>query len=153
MLIANIFGLTANYFIIMPDFKAFRKRNNLTQEDAANYFGCTQGFISQIEKGVRPIPVDFISRAIGNNSWDASDLAGEGEMLKKPEPPTVAPAMSDTDFITMPRSVWKVIEDQAASLRTKDEQVGEVIAMLKEQIKKRDIADDSSHAAPRAAQG
>lgn len=48
----------------MFDFKEFRKINKLTQEQASGYFGCTQGFISQIEKGVRPMPDEFIKKNI-----------------------------------------------------------------------------------------
>lgn len=47
----------------MYDLKLFRKENNLKQEEAAKYFGCTQAFISQIELGNRPIPDNFISKA------------------------------------------------------------------------------------------
>lgn len=46
----------------MIDLKTFRKSNKLTQEEAAGYFGCTQAFISQIERGERPIPENFISK-------------------------------------------------------------------------------------------
>lgn len=47
----------------MADLKRFRKENNLTQIGAAEYFGCTQGFISQIERGERPIPDSFVEKA------------------------------------------------------------------------------------------
>lgn len=60
----------------MPDFKEFRKANNLTQKDAADFFGCTQGFISQIEKGFRPIPLEFISKATSAMKWDTTALTG-----------------------------------------------------------------------------
>jgi transcriptional regulator with XRE-family HTH domain len=46
----------------MFDLKHFRKINGLTQEEAAVYFGCKQAFISQIERGDRPIPEGFISK-------------------------------------------------------------------------------------------
>ena len=45
----------------MIDLKQFRKINNLTQEQAGNYFGCTQAFVSQIELKKRPVPDYFIS--------------------------------------------------------------------------------------------
>lgn len=45
----------------MFDLKRFRKDNNMKQADAARYFNVTQGFISQIENGSRPMPNDFIS--------------------------------------------------------------------------------------------
>lgn len=46
----------------MFDFKNFRQLNNLTQKAAAIYFNVTQAFISQIEKGTRPVPEAFISK-------------------------------------------------------------------------------------------
>jgi len=46
----------------MYDLKDFRKDNNLTQNEAAIYFGVTQSFISQIERGERTIPDTFISK-------------------------------------------------------------------------------------------
>lgn len=59
----------------MFDFKEFRKINKLTQEQASGYFGCTQGFISQIEKGVRPMPDEFIKKILANKEWDTSMLS------------------------------------------------------------------------------
>jgi transcriptional regulator with XRE-family HTH domain len=35
----------------MFNIKEFRKLNNLTQTQIAEYFGCDQAFISQIENG------------------------------------------------------------------------------------------------------
>lgn len=67
----------------MPDFKEFRRMNNLTQKDAADFFGCTQGFISQIEKGFRPIPLEFISKATSALKWDTSALIGGGNDANK----------------------------------------------------------------------
>ena len=59
----------------MIDFKAFRKVNSLTQIELAEFFGVGQGFISQIEKGDRPIPKEYISKLLANpNGWDVSML-------------------------------------------------------------------------------
>lgn len=58
----------------MADFKAFRKDNNLSQIKAAEYFGCNQSFISQIERGNRPIPETFIEKAKGDISINATNL-------------------------------------------------------------------------------
>lgn len=46
----------------MFDIKLFRKENNLTQQDLANYFGCKQSFISGIERGNEKIPDSYISK-------------------------------------------------------------------------------------------
>lgn len=58
----------------MADLKRFRKENNLTQIGAAEYFGCTQGFISQIERGERPIPDSFIEKAKSDNAIISANL-------------------------------------------------------------------------------
>lgn len=58
----------------MADFKAFRKDNKLSQIEAANYFDCTQSFISQIENGSRPIPTTFIEKVKSNISMNANNL-------------------------------------------------------------------------------
>lgn len=99
-----------------------------------------------------------------NRNWL---LTGEGEMIKKPEPPTEAPAQNVSDNVSIPREAWEVIRDQAASLKAKDEQMNEmiagfkekdrqindVIAMLKDQIKKGEDVGDQRHAAPGAVLG
>ncbi|WP_373176840.1 helix-turn-helix domain-containing protein [Bacteroides uniformis] len=58
----------------MTDFKAFRKDNKLSQIKAAEYFGCNQSFISQIERGNRPVPEAFIEKAKGDISINATNL-------------------------------------------------------------------------------
>lgn len=63
----------------MADFKRFRKVNDLTQEQAADLFGVSQAFISQIEKGLRPIPSEFISKISGSESLDSSMLLPDYE--------------------------------------------------------------------------
>ncbi len=54
------------------DFKAFRKANKMTQQELADYLGVGQGFISQIEKGNRPVPERFISELLADESKDSS---------------------------------------------------------------------------------
>jgi transcriptional regulator with XRE-family HTH domain len=59
----------------MFDLKAFRKINSITQVDLADYLGVGQGFISQIEKGSRPLPKENISKLLANPyGWDVSML-------------------------------------------------------------------------------
>lgn len=62
----------------MIDLKAFRKANSITQNDLAAFMGVGQGFISQIEKGDRPLPKEYISKLLANEfGWDTSMLQGE----------------------------------------------------------------------------
>ena len=67
----------------MPDFKSFRKDNKLSQVAAANYFNCSQGFISQIEKGIRPIPDTFIKKAQEDISINANSLVTDINSTKE----------------------------------------------------------------------
>lgn len=77
----------------MPaDFKEFRLLNKLTQKDIAQYLGCTQGFISQIEKGLCAIPPSFITKILENNKWDAGLLLEEHSTA--------------SDTISIPREVF-----------------------------------------------
>ena len=67
----------------MIDLKAFRKVNSLTQTELAYFFGVGQGFISQMEKGGRPIPREYISKLLANQyGWDTSILEQEEELMR-----------------------------------------------------------------------
>lgn len=66
----------------MFDFKAFRRINKLTQKGAAELFGVSQAFISQIEKGIRPIPSNFITRI--NEKVEFSDIPTGFEPISVP---------------------------------------------------------------------
>ena len=75
----------------MIDLKAFRKANHLTQIDLADYLGVGQGFISQIEKGDRPIPKESISRLLANpHEWDISMLTENQPEIPAEEKPMVS---------------------------------------------------------------
>ena len=124
------------------DFKRFRRVNKLTQAEIAAFLGCTQGFISQVEKGISALSPEFISIILANPDWDTSMFASDGEMLKntssqKEEEVTVAE--NAATMITIPQSVWAVIENQAASLKArdeslkiKDEQMNRLITQIEE---------------------
>ena len=57
------------------DLKAFRKANSISQVELAEYLGVGQSFISQIEKGNRPMPKEYISTILANTyGWDTSML-------------------------------------------------------------------------------
>ncbi len=55
----------------------------MTQADIAAFLGCTQGFISQVEKGVSTLSPEFISIILANPDWDTSMFTGDGGMLKE----------------------------------------------------------------------
>lgn len=108
----------------MIDLKAFRKANHLTQIDLAEYLGVGQGFISQIEKGDRPLPKEYISRLSANpHNWDTS-------MLIEVESETPAPSQGGQDS-----AVVKLLKEQNAELQAKidllNQQIGKLRALLK----------------------
>lgn len=77
----------------MDTIKNFRKCNKMSQVALAEYLNVTQGFISQMEKGLCPIPDWVISKLMENtNNWDASMLIetqsrdSEPELVAEPKP-------------------------------------------------------------------
>src|ERR1035437_4943883 len=52
----------------MFDLKRFRLDNKMSQNAVANYFGCDQSFISQIERGIRPMPDGYMSKIEADKS-------------------------------------------------------------------------------------
>lgn len=54
------------------DLKRFRKANNISQSELAAYLGVGQSFISQIEKGIRPFPKEYISKLTAHPKWNDS---------------------------------------------------------------------------------
>lgn len=59
------------------DLKEFRRANNMTQKSLAEYLGVGQGFISQIEKGDRPLPDKYINKILSDETVDSSMVYGE----------------------------------------------------------------------------
>lgn len=58
----------------MLDFKRFRRDNKMTQVQAAEYFGFTQAFISQMERGESKIPEDLLDKIKADVSLNKSFL-------------------------------------------------------------------------------
>ena len=48
------------------DLKAFRKENGVSQQELANYLGVGQGYVSQMERGERPIQKAIIEKIKAN---------------------------------------------------------------------------------------
>lgn len=56
------------------DIKEFRRKNNLTQKELADYLGVTQAFISNMEAGRDKVPDRYISKILGNPNFDTSAI-------------------------------------------------------------------------------
>lgn len=107
----------------MIDLKAFRKANHLTQIDLADYLGVGQGFISQIEKGDRPLPRESISRILANPyNWDVSMLT---EQARDSKPELVAeyrPHLSDVEIL-----LREMLAEERARVDALQERINELI--------------------------
>ena len=122
----------------MDTIKTFRKCNKISQVALAEYLNVTQGFISQIEKGICPIPDWVISKLLENtNRWDTSMFEDN------PQPELVA------ETIPQLSSVEALLRDMLAEKEAKIDALNEIIwelkaenARLTEQlrIKKGDVA-------------
>ena len=51
------------------DLKAFRKANGVNQQELADYLGVGQGFVSQMERGGRPVPKSIWEKIKSNPDW------------------------------------------------------------------------------------
>lgn len=67
----------------MFDLKAFRKANKISQQELAEYLNIGQGFVSQMERGDRPIPKPILEKIMDNPEWSVviDTLENRGEII------------------------------------------------------------------------
>ena len=107
----------------MVDYKAFRKANNLTQGDVADYLGCKKAFICQIEKGLRPMPQPMYSKLLHNtNGWSIAELSDGAESIAEEQ------TTDTTDEAVVITS--QVLEEMTASRQLAEQ----ALAMVQEQL-------------------
>lgn len=102
----------------MFDLKEFRKINKLTQIQLAEYFGVTQAFVSQIEKGDRSIPDEYISKIKADGIYEMPS----GTKKEKPS--------SNNNSLEI---LAKAIETLSESEKTNTKNIQELIAQGREQ--------------------
>ncbi len=74
------------------NLKAFRKANGINQQELAEYLGIGQGFVSQMERGDRPIPKPILEKIMGNPKWTIviDTIENNGEINIQAESPKKA---------------------------------------------------------------
>ena len=97
--------------------------------ELSEIMGYTKSSFSQIVNGKVPLSDKFISKLCSldeniNLVWVQS---GEGEMF-------IEHNLNSEQDVTIPASVWSVIQRQAQSLSSRDRQIEDLIALLKEQV-------------------
>lgn len=100
-----------------------------SEKEIAERLGYTKSSFSQIVNGKVPLSDKFISKLCSldeniNLVWVQS---GEGEMF-------IEHNLNSEKDVTIPASVWSVIQRQAQSLSSRDRQIEDLIALLKEQV-------------------
>lgn len=100
-----------------------------SEKEIAERLGYTKSSFSQIVNGKVPLSDKFISKLCSldeniNLVWVQS---GEGEMFLEDN-------LNSEQDVTIPASVWSVIQRQAQSLSSRDRQIEDLIALLKERV-------------------
>ena len=123
----------------MIDFKRFRLDNKMTQKDAAKYFGVSQAFISQIEKGVRPVPDDFISKIKADKNFL---IIEHGAAMNYGD--------ENAEIITISKQAWELIQKQAQIILSQQSDSSSLIRTIENlslyAVGKQDIADNAHSA-------
>ena len=98
------------------------------ERELAEKLGYTKSSFSQIVNGKVPLSERFVQKlaSVDRNINEVWIMTGEGNMLNSVE--------AGTSVVTIPANVREVIQTQAESLKSKDKQIDELVALLKQQI-------------------
>ena len=98
------------------------------ERELAEKLGYTKSSFPQIVNGKVPLSERFVQKlaSVDRNINEVWIMTGEGNMLNSVE--------AGTSVVTIPANVWEVIQTQAESLKSKDKQIDELVALLKQQI-------------------
>ena len=98
------------------------------ERELAEKLGYTKSSFSKIVNGKVPLSERFVQKlaSVDRNINEVWIMTGEGNMLNSVE--------AGTSVVTIPANVWEVIQTQAESLKSKDKQIDELVALLKQQI-------------------
>ena len=127
----------------MDTIKTFRKCNKMSQVALAEYLEVTQGFISQMEKEMCPIPDWVISKILDNpNGWDTSMLTQSRD--------EVTERVENKTEVNITDRLLAIIEDQKRDtqmllgmLREKDNEIKRLREELNE--RKKGVAPSADH--------
>ena len=120
------------------DWMVFTKKIT-SRRQLSEKMGYKESYLSQILNGKVPVTEKFLKKLSitgdgVNFNWL---LNGEGEMLTSSD----LKQQIENDTITIPKEVWSVIKSQADSLRIRDEslqskdnQIDELIKLIKQQM-------------------
>lgn len=128
----------------MDTIKTFRKCNKMSQVALAEYLKVTQGFISQMEKEMCPIPDWVISKILDNpNGWDTSMLNPINQQFAKGDN-TIQVSGNNVDMRNINQSKGntddakrvKELEERVAELTKDKERLQNLVDKMQAQIEK-----------------
>lgn len=107
----------------MDTIKIFRKCNKMSQVALAEYLEVTQGFISQMEKDVCPIPDWVISKILVNPyGWDVSMLTDQSRDSKPELVAEHKPQLSNVEIL-----LRDMLAEKEAKIDVLQERINELI--------------------------
>lgn len=104
----------------MIDIKLFRKDNNLSQIELASILGCTQGFISNIERNKRPVPDNIITKLLSLGKFNTKHLIQEN-------PNELEEVKSNiNDEVKMSREVFDVLKNLSETVLSQQRTIEQI---------------------------
>lgn len=116
----------------MIDIKQFRKDNNLSQIDLAKILGCTQGFISSLERGKRPIPEGIITKLLSFPNYNTRYLLQDNKDFNAEK--------SNLGQVTIDREVFDVLKNLSETVLSQQR----TIEIIEIKAKKMTVLEDDN---------
>lgn len=118
----------------MFDFKGFRKKNDLTQPEIAQILGCTQGFISKVEKGSNQLSESMIAKLIAIYGMDnVQNFIKEDEDESSPNSNNRVSGDANNfggTYNTFSQEALEVIKEQSKQIGAFQTQIDNLLQMI-----------------------
>jgi hypothetical protein len=113
----------------MTDFELFIKKNAIKKKELAEFLGTSNAFITQLCKGVAPLPADKLKKIKGNLTWDTSML-----VIDRPSITARAEGNAKEEIGSRNKNFCPGETDAASRIAVLEKE----IEMLKERLKDKD---------------
>lgn len=113
----------------MTDFELFIKKNAIKKKELAEFLGTSNAFITQLCKGVAPLPADKLKKIKENLTWDTSML-----VIDRPSITARAEGNARVEIGSRNKNFCPGETDAASRIAVLEKE----IEMLKERLKDKD---------------
>lgn len=120
----------------MSKLSVFRKANGVSQGELAAYLGVTQGFVSQIERGNRPLPDELLAKILAKGTWDCSmlqdahSISANASHNSKASVSISAPRGDSAAEVASLKRELEILREQLAEEKKRSEQYWDMIQRL-----------------------